>query len=118
MATHNRIDLVEFPAADADADALARARAFYESAFGWSFTDYGAYVDTTDSGTAAGINGVTDGRQQAMPLVVIYADDLEAARDAVTASGGTLRHDIYAFPGGRRFHFVDPAGNELAVWSE
>ena len=116
MPTHNRLDLIEFPAADPD--ALARARSFYEQAFGWTFTDYGAYVDTTDSGTAAGINGVPGDTQQKMPLTVIYADDLEAARDAVSASGGTVLHDIYPFPGGHRFHFTDPAGNELAVWSE
>lgn len=117
MATHNQIDLVEFPAADAT--ALGASRAFYESAFDWSFTDYGEYLDTSDSGTVAGINAVSgDLRKQRMPLVVIYVDDLEAARERVTDAGGTLLHDIYAFPGGRRFHFTDPAGNELAVWSE
>jgi len=116
MAQHNQIDLVEFPAGDAG--ALRAARAFYESAFGWGFTDYGEYLDTHDSGTVAGINAVVDDKHQSMPLVVIYVNDLDAARARVTSAGGTLLHDIYAFPGGRRFHFVDPAGNELAVWSE
>jgi predicted enzyme related to lactoylglutathione lyase len=117
MTENNRIDLVEFPAADPE--AVSASRAFYESAFGWSFTSYGdAYVDTSSSGTTAGINGFADETQQRMPLVVIYSTDLEAAREAVLRSGGTLVHDTYEFPGGRRFHFSDPAGNELAVWSE
>jgi len=116
MAKHNQIDLVEFPAADSD--TLRAARRFYESAFGWSFTDYGEYLDTADSGTTTGINAVADEYQQRMPLVVVYVEKLEEARDRVTSAGGTVLHDIYAFPGGRRFHFVDPAGNELAVWSE
>ncbi|MCW3493179.1 VOC family protein [Microbacterium sp. SSM24] len=116
MPTHNHIDLIEFPAADPA--TLAAARAFYEDAFGWSFTDYGEYYDTADSGVVAGINGIADERQQRMPLTVIYVADLDAARAAVAASGGTIVHEIYGFPGGRRFHFADPAGNELAVWSE
>ncbi len=116
MPTHNQIDLIEFPVAD-DA-TLAKARAFYESTFGWAFTDYGAYLDSSDSGTVAGFNAVADDHRQSMPMVVIYVDDLDAAKSRVTDAGGTLLHDIYAFPGGRRFHFVDPAGNELAVWSE
>lgn len=116
MPTHNQIDLVEFPAADPA--ALSAARSFYEQAFGWGFTDYGEYLDTADSGTTVGINAVRDDKQQKMPLVVVYVDDLEAALERVTGSGGTLVHEIYSFPGGRRFHFVDPAGNELAVWSQ
>lgn len=116
MPTHNQIDLIEFPASDHE--ALEAARAFYEDAFGWSFTDYGEYYDTSDSGVVAGFNGVTDAHHQKMPLTVIYVSDLEAARAKVEASGGSILHDIYGFPGGRRFHFTDPAGNELAVWSE
>lgn len=116
MPTHNQIDLVEFPAADAA--ALSAARRFYEAAFGWGFTDYGEYLDTSDSGVVAGINAVADAQQQKMPMVVVYVTDLEAARATVEASGGTIIHEIYAFPGGRRFHLADPAGNELAVWSD
>lgn len=116
MPEQNRIDLIEFPAADAA--ELRVTQAFYESAFGWTFVDYGEYVDTPDSGVTAGVNGINDGRKQRMPMTVVYADDLEAARDRVTAAGGTIIHDIYSFPGGRRFHFADPSGNELAVWSE
>lgn len=117
MPEHNRIDLIELPAADPA--AVRAARSFYESAFGWRFVDYGdAYVDTAGSGLTLGVNGFADETQPRMPLTVLYVEDLEAARAAVTAAGGAIRHDIYAFPGGRRFHFVDPAGNELAAWSE
>jgi len=116
MPTHNQIDLVEFPAADAA--TLKAARGFYEDAFGWRFTDYGEYLDTSDSGVVAGINAVADDHQQRMPMAVIYVADLEQARERVTAAGGRLIHDIYGFPGGRRLHVADPAGNELALWSE
>lgn len=116
MPTHNQIDLVEFPAADAA--TLAAARGFYESAFGWTFTDYGEYVDTSDSGVVAGINAIADDHRQRMPMAVVYVSDLEAGRERVIASGGRIIHDTYGFPGGRRFHFEDPAGNELAVWSD
>ncbi|WP_127473425.1 VOC family protein [Microbacterium sulfonylureivorans] len=116
MPTHNHIDLIEFPAADAE--TLKAARGFYEAAFDWSFTDYGEYLDTPDSGVVAGFNGIADAQQQKMPMAVLYVTDLEAARARVEASGGTIIHEIYGFPGGRRFHFADPAGNELAVWSE
>lgn len=117
MPENNRIDLIELPAADPA--AVRAAQSFYECAFGWSFATYGdAYVDTSGSGLTLGINGFADATQQRMPLTVLYVEDLEAARAAVTAAGGEIRHDIYSFPGGRRFHFLDPAGNELAAWSE
>src|SRR3954454_12787334 len=106
MANHNHIDLVEFPAAGPD--ALRAARAFYEAVFQWRFTDYGEYIDTADGGTTAGIKAVVDEHHQRMPLVVVYVKDLEASRAQVTSAGGTLLHDIYPFPGGRRFHFLDP----------
>lgn len=116
MPTPNSIDLVEFPAAGPE--AVESARAFYSGVFGWSFTSYGPeYVDTRDSGTALGVNG-TGEKQQAAPLPVLYVTDLVATREAVVAAGGAVVHDIYDFPGGRRFHFTDPSGNELAAWSE
>ena len=70
MPTHNQIDLIEFPAADAA--TLKAARGFYEDAFGWTFTDYGEYLDTSDSGVVAGINAVADDQQQRMPMAVVY----------------------------------------------
>jgi len=116
MPENNRIDLVELPAADAA--VLSAARTFYESAFGWTFTSYGdAYADTADSGVTLGLNGSADATQQRAALTVLFVDDLEATKDRVIAAGGSIVHDVYPFPGGRRFHFVDPAGNEIAAWS-
>ena len=88
------------------------SRAFYSKAFGWEFTDYGP----TYSATA---NGTTDVACRAIrptrsaPLPVIRVDDLEAAFDSVTKAGGTIAKPIFSFPGGRRFHFIDPAGASL-----
>lgn len=112
----NRIDFVELPATSA-AD-VARAKTFYTTVFGWAFRDWGDdYADTTDSGIGSGVNADPAHRPSA-PLVVIYAPDLAAARRKVVAAGGRITRDIFAFPGGRRFHFTDPSGNELAAWSD
>jgi predicted enzyme related to lactoylglutathione lyase len=109
-----RIDYVELPSATAH----ELTRAFYVKAFGWNFTDYGPdYSATTNGTTDLGLQGdPADGISA--PLPVIRVDDLEAAFDAVTAAGGIIARPIFAFPGGRRFQFVDPSGSELAVWSE
>ena len=113
MATP-RIDYVELPSATAH----ELTRAFYSKAFGWSFTDYGAdYAATTTGDVDVGLNGQPQDALAA-PLPVIRVDDLEAAFDAVTKAGGTIAKPIFAFPGGRRFQFIDPAGSELAVWSD
>ena len=111
--TGARIDYVELPSATAH----ELTRAFYAKAFGWSFTDYGPdYAATTNGTTDVGLNGQPD-EALAAPLPVVRVDDLDAARDAVVKAGGTIAKPIFAFPGGRRFHFIDPAGSELAVWS-
>ena len=116
MTTNTRINYIEFPARDLDA-----IEAFYASAFGWTFTDYGdAYRAFNDGQLDGGFykadlqSSTADGSA----LVVLYAEDLEQVRDGVSASGGKIVKDIFAFPGGRRFHFTDPNGNELAVWSD
>ena len=110
------IDYIEFPASDNA--ALARFKAFYGAAFQWQFQDWADnYADTASSGLNSGVNADAANRP-AKPLAVLYAADLEAARDRILAAGGTLTLDIFAFPGGRRFHFLDPAGNELGVWSD
>ena len=110
-----RIDYVEFPAAD-----LARTRAFYAAAFGWTFTEYGpdylAFSDGALDGGFARAPAVTPAPGGA--LVILYATDLEAARAAVVAAGGRIVTEPFDFPGGRRFHFADPDGHELGVWSE
>lgn len=110
-----KIDYVEFYAADFDA-----VQSFYEQAFGWTFVDYGpeyrAFNDgKLDGGFRKGVHRASTSTGSA--LVILYADDLEAARDTVIACGGRIVVDIFSFPGGRRFQFADPHGNELAVWS-
>ena len=109
-----RIDYVELPSATAH----ELTRAFYAKAFGWDFTDYGPDYSATINGTTdVGLNGDPEHALSA-PLPVVRVDDLEAAFDAVTKAGGTIAKPIFSFPGGRRFHFIDPSGSELAVWSE
>ncbi len=109
-----RIDYVELPSATAH----ELTRGFYAKAFGWEFTDYGPdYSATTNGTTDVGLNGQRDDALSA-PLPVIRVDELEAAFDSVTKAGGTIARPIFSFPGGRRFHFIDPAGSELAVWSD
>jgi uncharacterized protein len=109
-----RIDYVELPSLTAH----ELTRAFYSKAFGWSFTSYGPdYSATTTGDVDVGLNGTVEDALSA-PLPVIRVDDLEAALRAVVAAGGTVARPIFSFPGGRRFHFIDPGGSELAVWSE
>ena len=107
-----RIDYVELPSATAH----ELTRAFYSKAFGWTFSDYGPdYSATTTGDVDVGLNG---DREEALsaPLPVVRVDDVEAAFDAVTKAGGVIAKAIFSFPGGRRFHFIDPSGSELAVW--
>jgi len=112
--TDARIDYVELPSATAH----ELTRAFYAKAFGWDFTDYGpTYAATTNGTTDLGLQGDPSGALAA-PLPVVRVDDLEAAFDAVTKAGGVIAKPIFSFSGGRRFHFIDPSGSELAVWSE
>ena len=110
-----RIDDVELPSAD-----LQRSRRFYGEAFGWRFTEYGpdylAFNDGRLDGGFARTDDVAPARGGA--LVIPYADDLEAMTGRVERAGGGILRPPYAFPGGRRFHFADPDGHELAVWSE
>ena len=109
-----RIDYVELPSATAH----ELTRAFYAKAFGWEFADYGStYSATTNGTTDVGLQGDPADSLSA-PLPVIRVDDLEAAFDAVTKANGVIAKPIFSFPGGRRFHFIDPSGSELAVWSE
>lgn len=111
--TDARIDYVELPSATAH----ELTRAFYTKAFGWSFVDYGPDYSATGNGTTdVGLQGDP---QEALAAVlpVIRVSDLDAAFEAVVAAGAMIARPIFAFPGGRRFHFIDPGGNELAVWS-
>ena len=109
-----RIDYVEYSATDIEA-----TKNFFTTVFGWKFTDYGPeYTAFEDGRLNGGFAKVDSADGGSSPLVVIYATDLEAVKDAVKNNGGTIARDTYKFPGGRRFHFNDPNGNELAVWSE
>jgi len=112
----NHIDYVEFPAQSAQ--SFASVKRFYKDVFGWSFQDWGDdYSDTKDSGTTTGISAAPAHRL-AGPLVVLFTVDLEAARERVINAGGEIAKEIVSFPGGRRFEYVDPAGNRLGVWSD
>jgi predicted enzyme related to lactoylglutathione lyase len=103
------IDYVEFTAPD-----LATTQAFFAVAFGWSFIDYGPdYRDIRD----AGIGGGLERGAARAPLIVLRADDLEAALTQVRAAGAEITREIFAFPGGRRFEFVAPGGIAMAVWA-
>jgi len=112
MREDGKIDYVEFPGGE-----MAPLKRFYEQAFGWRFTDYGPTYAAMSEGLDGGFDGDA-ADQAAKPLVVLYAHDLEAMAAKVEAAGGTITRPIFTFPGGRRFHFTDPSGNELAVWSE
>ncbi len=105
-----RLNYVELPVTDVDA-----AKAFYEAAFGWTMTGFGpTYAATTSGDTDIGLQGDA-GEASKAPLAVIEVEDLEAALRAVTDAGGTIVRPIFAFPGGRRFQFLDPSGNEVAA---
>lgn len=105
-----RLNYLELPVAD-----TARAKAFYGAAFGWDFTDFGpTYAATLSGDTDIGFQA-DESEKTAAALPVIDVEDLEAALAAVKAAGGTVTRAIFAFPGGRRFHFRDPDGHELAA---
>lgn len=114
QAEHDRrIDYVEFCATDIEA-----TKSFYSKVFGWEFEDYGPNYTAFRDGRLAGGFERTEAVAAGGPLVVVYATDLEALLEAVNAAGGKIAKEIFSFPGGRRFHFTDPNGNELAVWSD
>ncbi|MHC4893950.1 MAG: VOC family protein [Planctomycetota bacterium] len=116
MSNHHRINYVELPAADLDA-----AQRFYESAFGWTFVDYGPEYRAFNDGSLDGgfYRAPLQSRaEQGGALIVLYSGDLEASLETVLTAGATLVKEIFSFPGGRRFQFADPNGNELAIWSD
>ncbi|MBX3703629.1 MAG: alpha/beta fold hydrolase [Steroidobacteraceae bacterium] len=114
MHTHHEIDYIELLARDIEA-----SKRFYAAAFGWTFTDYGPdYAGIHGRDREQGGLRRADSVPKGGPLVVLYSADLEATHAAVTAAGGRIVREIFPFPGGRRFQFEDPSGNELAVWSD
>jgi predicted enzyme related to lactoylglutathione lyase len=116
MGADNQIDYIEFQAKD-----LAATRSFFEQLFGWKFTDYGPDYTSFADGRIAG--GFTRADRHSTiesggVLVVFYHPRLEGVRQRVIELGGKITADIFSFPGGRRFHFTEPSGNECAIWSE
>ncbi|PDQ18572.1 glyoxalase [Mesorhizobium sanjuanii] len=114
MRSTGKLDYLEMPATGGTLDSV---KAFYSAAFSWSFTDYGP----TYSAFAEGLDGgfqADAAVAPAKPLPVLYSEDMEETLEAVENAGGTIVKPIFSFPGGRRFHFTDPAGNEMAVWGE
>ncbi len=114
MKQDGQLDYLEMPASPGTLD---RVKAFYSEAFAWSFTDYGPTYCAFDQGLEGGFQADAN-EAPAKPLPVIFSVDLERSMAVVRSAGGTVTRPIFPFPGGRRFHFTDPAGNELAVWSD
>lgn len=116
MKETGKINYVEFPARD-----LETTKIFFSAAFGWTFVDYGPEYAAFDN---AGLDGgffksdKAASTDKGSALVVLYSNEIEATLEKVKRSGGNIVKPIFAFPGGRRFHFTDPSGNEYAVWSD
>jgi predicted enzyme related to lactoylglutathione lyase len=113
MRQDGKLDYLEM---QAGAGTLDTMKSFYSAAFGWTFTDYGPSYSAYSEGLDGGFDGTVGAETK--PLPVLFSTDLERSLNAVTEAGGKITRPIFSFPGGRRFHFTDPAGNELAVWSE
>ena len=116
MNQHEKLNYVEFASSD-----LQSTKAFFEKAFGWSFVDYGPeYTAFSGQGLDGGFfkAPLCSTTANGAALLVFYSADLEATLSKVTKAGGTILKPIYSFPGGRRFHFCEPTGNEFAAWSE
>jgi len=112
-ANDRRIDYIELPATD-----IAATKRFYGDVLGWKFEDYGPDYTSFFDGRMAGGFTKSASVAEGGVLVVLYAADLEAILEKVKSAGGRIVQEIFSFPGGRRFHFLDPNGNQLAIWSE
>jgi predicted enzyme related to lactoylglutathione lyase len=114
MRPENRIDYVEIPVTD-----LPKARTFLEAMFGWTFQSWGdEYMSFSDGRLDGGLRKAEQAAPATGVLLVLYSDDLERDVGRVRDLGGRISQDIFSFPGGRRFHFIDPVGTEFAIWSE
>ena len=111
--TNNQIDYIEIPVRE-----IAGTKDFYGAVFGWKFKDYGSDYTSFFDGRLGGGFYLQTAPPAKGPLLVIYATGLAVAHEKIKAAGGAIVKDTFSFPGGRRFHFTDPSGNELAVWSE
>ena len=113
---HEKIDYVEYPACN-----LAETKAFFASVFSWQFTDYGPdYTAFDNQGIEGGFyqSQLQSNSDTGAALLVFYSENLTQTYKKIIANGGAIKTDIFDFPGGKRFHFTCPSGNEFAVWSE
>lgn len=116
MNVHEKINYVEFPATN-----IKGTKDFFTSVFGWSFTDYGPdYSSFSDEGLDGGFfkSDLTMSIENGSALIILYSVALEDTLSKIEPAGGSIKKPIFPFPGGRRFHFADPSGNEYAVWSD
>lgn len=116
MSSHEMIDYVEFPSRD-----LALTKAFFSTVFGWEFTDYGPeYTAFANQGLNGGFfySDKVASSEKGGALIIFYSEQLEQTLARIESAGGRIVKPIFSFPGGRRFHFADPTGNEYAVWSD
>ena len=115
---HEKINYIEFPSRD-----MTVTKQFFSAVFDWQFTDYGEQYMAFHA-AQAGIDGgfylapLSPATANGSALAVFYSHDLEATQAKIEANGGSTVKPIFSFPGGRRFHFADPNGNEYAVWSD
>ncbi|MCH2176918.1 MAG: VOC family protein [Lentisphaeria bacterium] len=116
MHQHEKINYLEFPAKD-----LGRTKTFFSKVFGWEFEDYGPeYTVFNHAGLDGGffLSELCSQTKNGAVLTVLYSTQLEQTQKKITQAGGEIAREIFSFPGGRRFHFTDPNGNEFAVWSD
>ena len=116
MSMHEKINYIEFPASDFNA-----TKDFFSTVFGWKFVDYGPeYMSFDEDGFTGGfyLSELFSSKEQGAALIVFYSDDILKTQSKITAAGGTIKIPTFAFPGGERFHFCDPNGNDFAVWSD
>lgn len=114
LSSENRIDYVEIPVTD-----LKKARDFFSKLFGWTFTEWGDdYMSFNDGRLEGGFRRSSEPAPASGVLVVFYSENIERDIDRVQDLGATLSQPVFSFPGGRRFHFVDPTGTEYAIWSD
>ncbi|MDW7695223.1 VOC family protein [Flammeovirgaceae bacterium SG7u.111] len=112
MSKHHLIDYLEIPVTD-----IAASKTFYGSLFNWKFTDYGSeYTSFADGKTEGGFAKVETAKLGGA-LIIFYSENLKRSKKEVEDAGGKITQDIFSFPGGKRFHFTDPTGNELAIWA-
>jgi predicted enzyme related to lactoylglutathione lyase len=116
MNEHEKINYVEFPARNIEA-----TKAFFTAVFGWTFEDFGSdYIAFSDQGIDGGFfkSDLSSSTEKGSALIIFYSKELENTQAKIEDAGGKIIKPIFSFPGGRRFHFADPSGNEFAVWSD